>query len=1544
MNWMQKLRRRQFGEQLETRCLLASQPIISEFVADNDDSLLDALGESPDWIEIFNPGGESIDLNGWHLTDDRNNLQKWSFPETEVPGGGFQIVFASGQNNTDAQGNLHTNFRLATDGDYLGLVKPDGQTIVSQWSVNGENFSEQFEDVSYGTTAIDRTLLGDTTAQVLIPTAEDADRLGNSWTGGDEGLFTAAGGLTGWISGTTGVGHEPADPLSPYQTMVRSQPSLLSYYTFDGDNTRTNGIHDVAGLISQPGTFKCLARFDDGNCRESFVEGVGGHGKALSLQGGGFVLLGAVPEFIFEDESGTIEAWLLPNSQGGAWFGTRSELASGPGPTNRLSLESRENYSGFGMAGRRKDDGDLRVDASLTPGEWAHVVYVFQNGRSRFYLNGQPIADDQLQGWQRLGDISSNLTSQIGISAFPRFSAAFHGKIDEMAIYDDPLSPEAIDAHFQQLRDDFNLQLGTNVAAEMRDVSPSAWMRFPFTVDDSIPFTRLQLNLRFSDGFVAYLNGIEVARHNAPESLRYDSSATEQNDLVVTQSFNISHSLGALRDGENLLTIHGLNRSATDDYFYVEPRIIGTIDGQDVRFFTTPTPGRPNTTSSVSGVVQQVTSSHPHGFYDEPFDLTLSAPTVGSTLIYTTNGSVPTLDNGTVVTPTSAESTASVTLRIDQTVNVRAAAFRDDWQTSKVNTQTYLLLRDENDVRQLFEPLPEFVRNANDLTFSFNEIVFEDPNHNGQLIDYLKEAPIISVSIDPYEFVGSEGIYNFNSGLSGREAERAISIEYFDFDGPDDGFQADAALRISGHLARGFLKKPLRIFFREEYGDGRLNYPLFPGSPVTSFDQFALRSGGVDAFSGSTDEKSMMREPLQFTANLEMGQPTPRVQYTHLLINGRYWGVYYVTERPEEDFAADHIGGDKDEWDIMNMPAANMPPVVKAGSKAAWDKLVDLAESGLQDPVRYQQVTELVDIDNFIDHLIVKMFYATGDWGGAKNYFMGRRPDTNQFYFFNWDSDFSAGNPGKHTEGNFTGIDREDSPARIYQRLRENPEFRIRFADRIHQHLFNDGVLTTERNLERFNEIRNDIARPMVMELIRWGSSNETPDVWNAEVDWLRDVFLAERWDVQMRHFREAQLYPRLAAAEFTVDGKRQHGGQVAAGAQLMIEANGGSIYYTTDGSDPRLAGGAVNPQALAYEPNQPINLPGRTFLRARQFDGNEWSAVTEAEFNLVIDAPQQSLRIGELHYHPAAPSANEQAAGVRDADEFEFIELVNISSDVVDLSSVKLVRQSVDNNDEGVQFDFASSTILALAPDERVVVVENATAFAARYGNTIPVAGQWQGGLSNAGERIKLIVGTQTVHDFAYDDAWHPSTDGGGFSLTIIDPAGDLNTWDEAGSWKPSDAIGGTPGRDQVQGDLDGDGAVGTSDIDRLYAEIRSPVATPGSDLNHDGTVDQRDVTFLITDELNTVYGDVNLDGRFDEGDLVQVFTTGKYEDSLADNATYGQGDWNGDGKFTSEDIVLAFQFGGFTPNVIPAATPSTVDVAASIDDWQFNRRTMRT
>ena len=109
--------------------LLAADPVITEFVASNSGGILDGDGDASDWIEIFNPGDTSINLQGWHLTDDRSSLSKWTFPSAELEGGQFVVVFASGKNKTDGRGYLHTNFALSQSGEYLGLVRPDGATM-----------------------------------------------------------------------------------------------------------------------------------------------------------------------------------------------------------------------------------------------------------------------------------------------------------------------------------------------------------------------------------------------------------------------------------------------------------------------------------------------------------------------------------------------------------------------------------------------------------------------------------------------------------------------------------------------------------------------------------------------------------------------------------------------------------------------------------------------------------------------------------------------------------------------------------------------------------------------------------------------------------------------------------------------------------------------------------------------------------------------------------------------------------------------------------------------------------------------------------------------------------------------------------------------------------------------------------------------------------------------------------------------------------------------------------------------------------------------
>ena len=130
-------------EPLEPRQLLAV--VISEFMADNESTISDVDGEYNDWIEIRNTAG-SVNLEGWFLTDDTENLLKWRFPSVDLSAGAHKIIFASNKDRTDFGSELHTNFKLSNDGEYLALVRPDG-TIEQEFA---PEYPEQSDDISYG--------------------------------------------------------------------------------------------------------------------------------------------------------------------------------------------------------------------------------------------------------------------------------------------------------------------------------------------------------------------------------------------------------------------------------------------------------------------------------------------------------------------------------------------------------------------------------------------------------------------------------------------------------------------------------------------------------------------------------------------------------------------------------------------------------------------------------------------------------------------------------------------------------------------------------------------------------------------------------------------------------------------------------------------------------------------------------------------------------------------------------------------------------------------------------------------------------------------------------------------------------------------------------------------------------------------------------------------------------------------------------------------------------------------------------------------------
>ena len=177
-----------------------------------------------------------------------------------------------------------------------------------------------------------------------------------------------------------------------------------------------------------------------------------------------------------------------------------------------------------------------------------------------------------------------------------------------------------------------------------------------------------------------------------------------------------------------------------------------------------------------------------------------------------------------------------------------------------------------------------------------------------------------------------------------------------------------------------------------------------------------------------------------------------------------------------------------------------------------------------------------------------------------------------------------------------------------------------------------------------------------------------------------------------------------------------------------------------------------------------PIALTDLTTIKARVLNGGEWSALSEGTF--VVGQPR--LVITELQYHPANPTAAELAAGFSNDDEFEFIELYNAGNGSLDLRGVRFV--------DGVEFDFTGSEVTRLAPGEYLLLVQNRAAFEFRYGTGLPIAGEYTGRFSNAGERVEVVDGTGRsliAFTFGTSAPWPGSADGSGPSLTLTRPWG---------------------------------------------------------------------------------------------------------------------------------------------------------------------------
>ena len=266
-----------------------------------------------------------------------------------------------------------------------------------------------------------------------------------------------------------------------------------------------------------------------------------------------------------------------------------------------------------------------------------------------------------------------------------------------------------------------------------------------------------------------------------------------------------------------------------------------------------------------------------------------------------------------------------------------------------------------------------------------------------------------------------------------------------------------------------------------------------------------------------------------------------------------------------------------------------------------------------------------------------------------------RGPESTGFKFFAWDQEISNNSITRtHTSWGplYAEVGAPDTPTYVYSRCRANAEFRQFFADRVQRHLFNDGALTLSNNLARWDARIAEVDQAVVAESARWGDYQRPTRPYTREVEflssnnWTRTIYWPSNHTIALKRFRDAGLFSLVAAPLFS-----QHGGAVPDGYSLSITNpnSTGTIYFTTDGADPRLRGGSVAPGALTYA--GAVTLTAPTLVRARVKSGAAWSPLLEAPFFTPQNFTQ--LQLSEIYYHPPDDAAV-------DGDEFEFVEFKN--------------------------------------------------------------------------------------------------------------------------------------------------------------------------------------------------------------------------------------------------------------------------------------------
>lgn len=955
---------------------------------------------------------------------------------------------------------------------------------------------------------------------------------------------------------------------------------------------------------------------------------------------------------------------------------------------------------------------------------------------------------------------------------------------------------------------------GDNDDVTIVPTSVSLYARKSFTITDKTQIESLKLLMDYDDGFIAYLNGVEIARGNmvagTPAYNAVNGTGTGREALVYSggarEEFTIPKSAfdAYLVNGSNVLAIEVHNETTVSSDMTMRATLLASLTSAGTTYQALPSYFTPPVTTynihtnfklSASGTVvllysptgslvngvsvptlrtddsygrfpngsatlkylnpvtynasnasstsysgywtDVVTFSVPSGFYQSGQSITLTKVSAGSTIRYTTDGSIPTANSTVYTSP----------IYVSQNTVVRAACFATGYMAGAVETNTYFINQSVS--------LPVISLSTDPAGF-FSE-------QTGIYVD----GPASVTSQCPAE---PHSCYNY-----WQEWERAIHFEYFDIN-KTQKYEQDAGAKILGGWTRMLPVKSLQI----RALDGKFKYPFFTEpnkSHIKEFETFTLRSGGNDY------ESTLLRDAVNhrvlnantcYENSIDFEAYTPVVVF----INGAYWGIHTMRERKDKSFFENNFGTDKVDWLEFD---GTQPIHIKRGTNSEWINTKDFVlNNDMSIANNYTQASSMIDMDNYVDYFAAEIYHTNWDWPHNNIMYWKAKTPGSKWRFIYHDTDFAYGlfNFSSATIDELNRMITDTTTKKnvhtpMLLSFLKNTTFRTKFLNR-----FADLMNTTynSTNIKAlYDNLATEINPEVDRHLAKWGNASKgaiggSRYAWESNKNFVKDFMTNRNGSIRSQF---VSRYGLNGTTTVTLNTNIVGAGKIKFNTIAPCTYPFTGTYFQTLPINVEVT---ANPGYVFTGWTSSVSNVNNTTATSFTVTLNSGTATFTANFATTTNIPK--LTFSEINYQSDTLPAN---------DAGDWIEVHNYGNASIDLSGWKMM-------DNGVFKKYVIPQGTVLSAGGYLVLVSDQVKFKTVNPNVSNFKGDLGFNLSNDGETVRLIDNFNTQRLIVtYNDAipWPLLANGKGSTLELLSDNADLNLYS---SWKDG-CLKGSPG-----------------------------------------------------------------------------------------------------------------------------------------------------